>query len=154
MNTAVEVLAWWAVLLALWVTTLTTLTVWEVVVGAAVALPCAALARAVRVVLGCRWSIRLRWAAWLGPLIVVATTDTVELLAKTIRNTAPRSRFRTIRLPEHASAAERSGRHAVASAVLSGTPSTLVTDDHVDDGRIVLHQWGSGGERLVRAVRR
>jgi len=61
----VEIAAWWAFLVAVWLATLNTFSVAELITAAVLAVPCALAARAARRAAGLRWTIRLGWSRWL-----------------------------------------------------------------------------------------
>lgn len=132
---AVEVVVWWIALTGLWVVTVSPLTVWEVGAAVLLALPCALLATGFRVAVGCRWRIRARWLLRVPPVALRVVVDTARLPFS-----GARGERAEVPVPGEAEESRRAARHALKSAALGATPSTVVLDDDVAGDRIVVHR--------------
>ena len=128
----VEVAVWWAVLVGVWLLTLGTVTVAEVVVAGVAAVPCAFTATAARAAYGTAWRPGRALARSL-PLVPV------EIVRDLVRGPSDGT-VRTIRVAEP----------AVATVLISLSPSTVVLDD--DDATLTIHAT-DGASRLERVWR-
>lgn len=145
-----EVLPWWLGLTGLWLLTLSTPSLPEIVVAAGSALLCAFAARAARRAVGGSWRPRARWFRWLLAVPATALRESGRTLVKVVRH--PRAgRFDTVALPDEP-AAVRDARAAVAAAVVGSTPGTMVVA--TPPGRLVVHRLLDGDSRVLDEVRR
>jgi multisubunit Na+/H+ antiporter MnhE subunit len=145
MRAVAEVAAWWAVLVLVWLATLTAFSCQELVTAAVLALPCAVAARAARRAAGVHWTFRPRWARWLlaAPTAILHDTAGVLLLAVKRRE---EDSFREVPMPEHPDG----GQAALATTVLSATPGSVVVD--ADDNHLLVHAVPLGRTRLEREI--
>lgn len=150
---AMETVVWWVLLVGLWVLTLSSVSVAEVVVAASCALPCAALATAGRQVSGARWRPAVAWLRWFAVLPVAVCTDTWRLFVATPRLIRGTGSWRHIELPDDPSAARAAARRAAAVLTVSATPGTLVADTPPEKPMLV-HVLVSGRPRLDDRVAR
>jgi multisubunit Na+/H+ antiporter MnhE subunit len=151
-----EIAAWWAFLLVVWIATLNSFSVSELVVAAVLAVPCAVAARAAGRAVAVRWRLPRHWFRWLLTLPVAIAHDTVAVLLLAVR---PRSRededeFRRLPLPRDDTTAQQAGREAVTTAILSATPGSVVVDANETHDELLVHTLPIGGTRLARRVRR
>jgi multisubunit Na+/H+ antiporter MnhE subunit len=151
-----EIAAWWAFLLGVWLVTLNTFSVAELITAAVLAVPCAIAARAARRAAGLRWDIRPGWSRWLLALPAAVAHDTAALLWLSLRR---RSRehddeFRTVPLPVEPNESRRTGREAVTTAVLSATPGSVVVDASDEHDALMVHTLPIGRTTLERELRR
>jgi hypothetical protein len=120
MSRAVESGVWWAVLVGVWLTTLSTVNWQDLLVAAALAVPCAIIATLVRQGYGGRWRPA---SAWRLPLEI--TRGSAALFS------------RRARLQEIPVSAVRKG---VKTIVVSASPGTVVLDDQ--DDALLVHALG------------
>ncbi|SFW81242.1 Na+/H+ antiporter subunit E [Amycolatopsis australiensis] len=152
MRVTSEVLPWWAGLTGLWVLTLSTPSLPEIVAAGVAAVPCAFAARAARRAVGGAWRPRARWARW--PLAVPGTAvrESVRAVAEVVRH--PRAgRFDTASLPDEPGAVQ-DARAACAAVVVGSTPGTMVVATPPGDRELVVHRLLDGGSRVLDEVRR
>lgn len=152
MRVTSEVLPWWLGLTGLWVLTLSTPSLPEIVAAAGSAVPCAFAARAARRAVGGAWRPRARWVRW--PLAVpwTAVRESVRAVAVIARH--PRAgRVDTVRLPAEPSAVHQA-RTACAAVVVGSTPGTMVVATPPGRRELVVHRLLGGGSRVLDEVRR
>lgn len=153
----VEVVWWWGVAVGVWVLTLSSATLPELVVAAGCGLPCAVAARAGRLTVGGGWRPRWRWLAWLVPLPVAVVADAVRVLAAAVRHLGsdrPAGELREIALPAGEPDQVAAARQALMTLTLSSTPGTFVVDADPKAGRLVVHSLTEGRPRMEDVVRR
>lgn len=144
---AIEPVTWWAVLFALYLAVISTISFPEVVVGAAAAAVCAVAAVVSRRTLLAadndeRYRPRARWLRWLLPLPVQIVTGALRLLR-------PRGEFAEVQLPEDTRAAARRG---FAVLVLSVAPNGYVAEVEPDRNVLVVHRLDGRPTALEREV--
>lgn len=150
MRVTSEVLPWWLGLTGLWLLTLSTPSLPEIVVAAGSALPCAFAARAARRAVGGSWRPRARWGRWLLVVPWTAVRESGQALVEVVRH--PRAgRFDTVRLPEEPDTVQEA-RAAAAAVVVGSTPGTMVVA--TPPGELVVHRLLGGESRLLDEVRR
>jgi multisubunit Na+/H+ antiporter MnhE subunit len=120
MSRAVESGVWWAALIGVWLTTLSTVNWQDLLVAAALAAPCAVIATLVRRVYGGRWQPA---SAWLLPVDIVRGSGALFARRATLRR-IPVSRL----------------RKGVRTVVVSASPGTVVLDDK--DDALLVHALG------------
>jgi multisubunit Na+/H+ antiporter MnhE subunit len=152
-----EIVLWWAACLGLWLLTLSSITLPELVVGAVAALPCAVLAVLARRAVQGSWPARPAWIRWLLPLPVAVVADSVRVLGLAagvlIGRRIPDGELRRLRFPRDEDAGSRRTREAVAVLLVNTSPGTVVLD--IDDsGEMLLHSLGGGRPRMEEVVRR
>jgi multisubunit Na+/H+ antiporter MnhE subunit len=145
-----EVLIWWMVLVLVWLGTLNAFSYEELTAAALLAVPCAIAARLGRRAAGVRWSTRAHWVRWLGHLPWGVVRDTIAVLALALRPSTKDKDFDTVTLANDATKAQQAGHEALATAVVSATPGSVVVDAH--DGRLVVHTVPIHETGLRRAV--
>ncbi|HTI27634.1 MAG TPA: hypothetical protein VL652_42010 [Kutzneria sp.] len=120
MSRAVESGVWWAVLVGVWLTTLSTVNWQDLLVAAVLAVPCAIIATLVRRVYDGRWQPA---SAWQLPLDIARGSGALF--------------SRRARLREIPVSAVRKG---VKTIVVSASPGTVVLDDK--DDALLVHVLG------------
>jgi multisubunit Na+/H+ antiporter MnhE subunit len=154
---AAEVLCWWAAATGVWLLTLSSVNAAELVVALACGLPCGLAARAARVAVGGRWTVRARWMWWLAPLAISVLSDTARVLFRAVRHDdvdSDAGRLVDVPLPADEGQDIAAGRAAVATLVMSSTPGTFVVQDDRERRVLRLHSLVPAGSMLERAVRR
>lgn len=150
-----EIAAWWALLVGVWLLTLSSFNIEDFGVAAACAVPCAVVAVLARFAVGGRWAFRLAWLAWLGPLARSALTDGVRVSVAAVRHRGRRGsvgHLLEIALPAEDGEAATAGRESVAQLTMSTTPGSFVV--HGDPETLVLHSLLSEEPALARTVTR
>lgn len=164
---ALEVFWWWGAAVGIWLITLSSVTLPDLVVAVACGLPCALAAWAGRRATGNSWRPRLRWALWLVPLAASIIADEVRLLRQAVlrlavlrlavlraARTRPGGEWRGIQLPRSEPGTVTSAHRALASFTVSATPGTFVVDGDPEEDRLVIHSLASGWPHLDRVVSR
>ncbi len=151
---AAELVAWVVVLTAVWVATLTTVGLLEVVVAAAISVPIGVLALAARRVLdapvglprgGWRWAVRLPGA------VVTDTVRLVGAVAHTLRSGDPLGQVRRLPLADPPDQGA-DVRGTLGAVTISTTPGAYVADVRRD--ALVVHALSPTPSALERAVAR
>lgn len=157
-NLLLEGLFWTAAGVGLWLLTLSSVTLPEVLVAIAAAVPSAALAVAARRAVGGAWAPRPAWMSWLLPLPVAVVGDTVRVLriaaGVLVGRRVPSGEIREVRLPRDRPAARWHTRRATAAGLVTAAPGTVVLDVDGTSGRMLLHSLGSGRPAMEEVVRR
>ncbi|HVV23236.1 MAG TPA: Na+/H+ antiporter subunit E [Pseudonocardiaceae bacterium] len=151
-----EIAAWWAFLVVVWIASLNSFSIAELVAAALFAVPGAFAARAGRRAAGVRWRLPSGWFRWLLTLPVAIAHDVVAVLVLAVR---PRSRegddeFRPLPLPDEPTEACRAGREAMTTVILSSTPGSVVVDANAEHDELLVHTLPVGDTALERQVRR
>jgi multisubunit Na+/H+ antiporter MnhE subunit len=152
-----ELVWWWAAAVAVWALTLSSVPPQELITAGICGLPCAVAARAGRKALCGRWHPRLRWTAWLLPLLLAVPADATRLLIGTVRWLITRQEpgeLRDYPMPAGEPPDVAAARHALAVLTISATPGTFVADSDPEEDKIVIHTLVSGPPQLERVVRR
>jgi multisubunit Na+/H+ antiporter MnhE subunit len=153
-----EVLFWWAACVALWLLTLSSVSLPELLVAAGCALPCAVLAVVARRAVGGSWPVQPRWAWWLLPLPAAVVADGVRVLGRAagvlVGRRMPSGRVRTVELHRDHAAGRWRTRQALASLLVTATPGTVVLDIAEDSGEMCVHALGAGAPSMEDVVRR
>lgn len=171
MRPLAEVLLWTAAATGVWLLTLSSVTLPELVAALATALPCAVLAVAARRALERSWSAAPSWARWPLTLPAVVVADTVRVLGLAagvlLGRRIPEGELRRVPLHRDRPAARWAARQAAVEGLVSAGPGTVVLDVSVDGGgagdgdgggdrspSALLHALGSGRPQLEEVVRR
>jgi hypothetical protein len=113
---AVETAVWWAVLVGIWLTTLSSVDGQDLVLAAVLAVPCAIVATLVRRAYGGRWRPARAWTLpW-------------QVLRGCAALVSRRAELREIPV--------RPIRKAIKTVVVSASPNTVVLDDKDDSLRV------------------
>jgi multisubunit Na+/H+ antiporter MnhE subunit len=147
-----EVLPWWLGLTGLWLLTLSTPSVPEVLAAAVAALPCALVARSARRAMSGSWRPRIGWFRWLTSIPRAAVGDSVRALVTVFRQ-PDTGRFDDVGLPREPESVHEA-RLAVAAIVVGCTPGTMVIAAPPGERRLVVHRLLDGGSPVVDQVTR
>jgi multisubunit Na+/H+ antiporter MnhE subunit len=143
----IELVAWWAALIVVYLASLTTAATAEYVAAVLAGLVSALLAVAGRRASRAAWKAPKRLGRMLLVFPLALASDAARTLALLLR---PRTLLRTtgslteLILPVE-SRRTAAGRQAMGSVVVSATPASLVIDDDPDRGRLTVH-------RIVRSA--
>jgi hypothetical protein len=148
----VETGAWAAVACAMWLTTLSSVTLPELCFAVAASVPCGFLAYAGRRALDASWRFRPGWLVWSVPVAAALLAELVELWRISL-GTPPRGRLDTIDLPDEEPALA-AGREAAATLALCSTPGSIVADHDPQRRRLTVHRLLAAGPDLREVVRR
>jgi multisubunit Na+/H+ antiporter MnhE subunit len=150
MRAGLEIAGWWAVLVLVWLATLNAYSVEELSVAGVLAVPCAIVARTARRAGAGHWTVRAGWVRWLWWLPWSVVRDTVAVLALATRPDG--DDFRTVALAGATTTAELDSHEALATAVLSASPGSVVVD--ADEDHLLVHALPIRPTRLETVVRR
>jgi hypothetical protein len=140
-----EVLAWWPGLTGLWLLTLSSVSLPELLVAVVAGLICALAARAARRAMGGAWSLRMGWIRWLATVPRALVRESAQVLIA-----RQSGRIDEVSLPDEPEAV-RAARSAVATVLIGSTPSTMV----VSAGpRLVVHRLLEDDSPLLGQVRK
>jgi multisubunit Na+/H+ antiporter MnhE subunit len=155
MRAWVEVTAWWAVLVLIWLASLNSFAYAEAIVAAVLAVPCAIGVRQARRAVDLNWRLRAGWARWLLRVPWTVVHDTVAMLVLAVRpERTDEDDFTDVRMAGRAGQEERAGWEAAATTVLSATPGSIVVDAGQHHDRLVVHTVPIPETGLREAVRR
>jgi multisubunit Na+/H+ antiporter MnhE subunit len=137
-----ELAAWWAVLMVVYLASLTTAKTAEYVAAALAGFVSAVLAVAARRAARAAWRVPRRIGRMALLLPVAAACDAVRTLGLLTRPGALRHMTGSLTelvLPvESPRAAD--GRRAIGSVLISATPASLVIDEDPGEGRLTVHR--------------
>jgi hypothetical protein len=161
MRTVGEVL-WWSVAgVVIWLLTLSSVSVPELVLAGASSLMCAGAAVAGRKLLGATWRFRPGWLRWLVSLPTAVAADTVRILGVPVR-TSGRSDdagyFRSYQVKCQVDRPTQEAWEALAVIAVSATPGAFVVD--IQQGRdgstitLLTHSLTAGGPDMAEVIRR
>lgn len=148
----VEISGWATVACAVWLATLSSVTVPELCIAIAAGIPCGVFARAGRRALGASWRFRPRWVLWVVPVTGSIFTELAELFRESV--TGPREGdLSTIALPDEP-VELAAGREALGTLALCATPGTMVADCDPGRGQMTVHLLATAGPKVEERVRR
>lgn len=148
-----ETAAWGVVCLGVWVVTLSTITVPELVLGALVAAACGALGAAARRALGIRGVLPWRWLRSVALLPAAVPLDAIAVLRSLRHGEAGRmERVHLNGAQGDGAAAE--GRRAAYVLLVSASPGSVVLDVDPASGVAVVHVLGAGPPHVVQRAAR
>lgn len=147
-----ETLGWAVVTFAVWLATLSSVSLPEICFAAAAGLVSGGVAAAGRRSLGGSWRFRLRWVRWSPQVVAALAAELVELATVTVRR-APHGRLHTLPMPAE-DRAHASGREALATLALGSTPGSIVVDSDPEEHTLTVHTLVSAGPDLTAVVRR
>lgn len=149
MRTVIEGASWFLAGVVVWLATVSSITIPEVLIAvltSAAAAPFAVLARRQ---MGLRVRPSAAWVRWALIVPVAAAADSVRLVAWLMHG-APDGPEGEAIVTRHTPAGERPaavGSRAGATCAISATPGSLVVDTRAD-GRLLLHRLVSGPPNL------
>jgi multisubunit Na+/H+ antiporter MnhE subunit len=151
-----ELIVWWAAATGLWLLTLSSTSLPEVLVALGCALPCAVLTVAARRAVRGSWPVQPGWLRWLLPLPAAVLADTARVLARgagVLVGRRPASgELRTVRLPRDRPAGRWRTRQAWAAVLVTAAPGTLVVDVDEGSGDLRVHALGAGAPSMEEVV--
>lgn len=144
---------WWAVVAcAVWLATLSSVTLPELCIAIAASVPCGVLAAAGRRALGASWRFRPGWCLWVFPVIGSLFAELVQLFW--MAATGPREgTLATVDLPDEP-AETAAGREALGTLALCATPGSMVADCDPTQNQLTMHVLVSAGPRVEEVIRR
>jgi len=147
-----EVLVWSAVTAAVWLATLSSVTLSELCFAVAAGIACGILARAGRRSLGAAWRFRWRWLTW--PVLVgtAAVVQSFQLWATTVRE-RPSGTLTEVQLPSE-DPLLAAGRRAAAILALTATPGSVVAASDPGRHRLAVHAVVDAGPDIASLVSR
>lgn len=143
----VEAGLWWAAGVGVWLITLPAVTVPEVVVSAAAAVPCALLTVRARHAMEQSWGPDVGWLRGLAVLPLSVIADAARVLALPLRSARAKPRksdLQTVPLSGQRRGPAGETRRAAATVLVSATPATVVVDSVPDDHALLVHRLVSG----------
>lgn len=144
----VSVLIWTLVAWGIWLVSLSAVSTQDLLVGGVCALACGAVAESVRRAVEGRWrpTADLLAVALVVPVAIVA--DAGSVLTAPLRR---RTRGRLGRVPIGATGdgGRARARRALATAVTSLSPGTVVVDADPESGSLVIHSLAAAGPGLA-----
>jgi multisubunit Na+/H+ antiporter MnhE subunit len=152
-----EIAWWWGACTGIWLLTLSSVTLPDLITAAGCGLLCAVAARAARRAMGGRWRPRLAWLAWLPPLLASVAADEIRVMALAARRLAGAAdpgRFKEVAMPAGERADVAAAHRAAAIMTVSATPGTFVADADPEEGKLVIHFLADGAPNLDRTVTR
>ncbi|HVV14556.1 Na+/H+ antiporter subunit E [Amycolatopsis sp.] len=150
MKTVAEAGAWWIALVGLYILTLSSPSVPELVAAACIAAAGAVAARAARLAMGDVWRPRAGWARWLVTVPWAALRESVTALVTVFREPAA-GHVETLTLPCEPRA-RGAARQAVATVAIGCTPGTMVIA--APAGELLVHRLTEGAAPVLDRVRR
>lgn len=155
MKAFIETACWFAAGMLLWLVTVSTITVTELIVAAATSAACGTFATAARRITGLRARPTRAWLRWAALVPVQAVTDTARLVAWLA--TGAHERSETDATAELHVAAGTSpvavGARAAVVGMVSATPGSVALDAD-DGGRLLVHRLVGGWPELDERVTR
>jgi multisubunit Na+/H+ antiporter MnhE subunit len=151
-----EVVAWWPLLVGIWLLTLSSVNTSDLSFAAGAAVPCAAFATMARRAIAGSWRPDPRWARWIPTLLAAIVTDSVRVFGAAIRGARTRhvpGRFIHVPLPDPG-APRRTAHQALATLTVSATPGSFVVDAEPLAHRLTVHGVTGGRPDLTETVAR
>jgi multisubunit Na+/H+ antiporter MnhE subunit len=147
-----ETVGWAVVACAVWLATLSSVTVPELCIAIVVSIPCGVLARAGRRALDASWHFRPEWALWLFPVIGSLIAELVALFRMAV--TRPREgELKTVDLPDEPPE-KAAGREALGTLALCATPGSMVADADPERNQLTVHVLVSAGPKVEEVIGR
>jgi hypothetical protein len=152
LSAVVETIGWAIVACAVWLATLSSVTLPEACIAAAVSIPCGVLASAGRRALDASWRFRPQWVLWIGPVIACLFAELVALF-RSAAVSPHAGGLKTVELPEEPPELA-AGREALGTLSLCATPGSLVADCDPRQRKLTVHVLVSAGPDVEEVVRR
>lgn len=152
-----EAAAWWAVLIGIWMITVSPPDWPDVWVAAGAALLCTILTIAARRALKDRWRPGRETWRWPAALPAAAVVDTVRVLMLPLRDTRRHPRkgdLETVRLADGGPEQRAATRRAEGTVVMSATPATMVLDCVPEDNTLLVHRLAAGPPDVAKVVQK
>lgn len=150
---AVEVTAWAAACVGIWLLTLSSVTVPDLLLAVPAGMLCGLLAAGGRRLAGGGWHARPRWAVWLLALPVAVIADTVgvwRVAARAAFNPGRSGYDRLVQLPAGETEDVAATRRGIATLALSASPGSYVIDFDPDRRELLIHTLADNGPSWAR----
>lgn len=154
---AVELLCWEGFCLGVWLITLSSVSMPELVTAIASSVPCAMATVATRRVLAGSWRPRAVWLRWLMLLPVAVVADAARVLALPLRRAGQVDEcasFRQHPLSHFDNPAREAAWQAISVLAVSATPGSYVVDVDPSRDRVLLHSLVGGAPDMTKVVQR
>jgi multisubunit Na+/H+ antiporter MnhE subunit len=148
-----ETIGWAVAGSAVWLATLSAVTLPEACFAVAAGLASGVFTAAARRSLGGSWRFRPRWALWAPQIVATMATEVVDLARATVRR-PPQGRLRTLEMPAEEDREQAGARAALATLALGSTPGSIVVDSDPEERTLTVHTLVSHGPDLATVVRR
>jgi multisubunit Na+/H+ antiporter MnhE subunit len=154
-----EAAVWSALLLGVWIVTLSSVSTPELAVAAACAVLAAIAAVGARIASGASWSPSPRWITWLVTLPVAIVADAGRIFGMALAQLARGRRrqpgdIRDVAIGDRGESPRAAARRALATLLVASTPSSVVVDARPDDPNLVVHQLVDGKPSVEKVVSR
>jgi len=143
-----EGVAWVVLCLAVWVSTLSSITRPELVVGGSAALLSAVAAVGGRVLARGRWTIRPSWLNWFWQLVLTAPVETAAVLWSALR--AEQGRTTKMTLPQRERAHVSASRRGLGTLLVSASPGSYVVEEELEQRRLEIHRLGHAAPTTIQ----
>jgi multisubunit Na+/H+ antiporter MnhE subunit len=150
---AIEVTAWAAACVGIWLLTLSSVTVPDLCLAVPAGMLCGVLAAAGRRLAGGRWQPQLRWAVWLLTLPVAVIADTIGVwraAARAAFDPGQRARERLLQLPGGEPDDVAATRRGIATLAFSASPGSYVLDFDPDRRELLIHTLADSAPSWAR----
>lgn len=150
---AIEVTAWAAVCVGIWLLTLSSVAVADLCLAVPAGLLCGVLAAAGRRLAEGRWHPRPRWATWLLTLPVTVIADTLGVWRAAARAAfypGQSGRERLVQLPADEPDDVAATRRGLVTLVLSASPGSYVIDFDPDRSELLIHTLADSAPSWAR----
>lgn len=143
---------WTAIAYGVWLMSLSTAPLQELLLAAACALPCGLAAA------GARWAIRDSWRfrpGWFRPMLLLPlaiVSDAVQVLFASLRPHPRSGRFQRVQTGATGDDSLARGRRALITGLVTVTPGSYVLDVDPDSGEMLVHSLSFRGPRMERTV--
>ncbi|HZR11998.1 MAG TPA: Na+/H+ antiporter subunit E [Acidimicrobiia bacterium] len=159
MRRVTEVVVWSALLLGVWVLTLSSVSTPELAVASACAVLAAVATLGARVVSGGSWAPSPGWARWLVALPVAIVADTARIFGLALAQLAHGRRrepgdIRPVPIGDRGDDARAAAHRALSTLCVTSTPGSFVVDARPDDGKLLVHTLVEGAPSIAKVVSR
>lgn len=151
---AVGVVAWTLVTWGIWLISLSAVSSEDLLVGGLCALACGVVAEAVRRAVEGRWRLSADLLTGVAAVPVAVVLDTLSVLAAPIRPGRREATVRRIHIGAQGESDRARGRRAIATALTSMSPGTVVLDADPEDGSLVVHSLAPAGPSVAERFAR
>lgn len=153
---AVEVAAWWALMVGVWDLTLSGTTLPDISAAIAAGLIAAIAAVVTRRMLGGQWLPRPRWLLWLPVVVLNLFADTARifvLAVRTLRRRDVEGELGVVQL-KLSTPADADIHRALATFAVTSTPGSVIYDAEPESHRLLKHTLVTGPPDLEDTVAR
>lgn len=149
----IEVSAWGAVCVGVWLLTLSSVTVPDLCLAVPASLLCGVLALTGRRLVGGRWCPLRGWWTWLLTLPVAVIADTFGVwraAARAVLRPGERGHEHVVHLPASDADDVAATRRALVTLALSASPGSYVVDFDPDRRELLVHTLADGAPGWAR----